>query len=81
MPLSANTERYKNHCFPSDIIRHGVWRYYRCTLSSRDVQELLCARGIGVTYEAIPSGVSHAGRTRPISCVAPAAPWGQMISR
>jgi putative transposase len=49
----ANTERYKNHRFPSEIISHGVWLYYRFTLSYRDVQELLFERGIDVTYEAI----------------------------
>jgi putative transposase len=49
----ANTERYKNYRFPGDIIRHGVWLYYRFTLSYRDVQELLFERGIDVTDEAI----------------------------
>jgi transposase-like protein len=37
----ANTERYKNHRFPGEIISHGVWLYYRFTLSYRDVQKLL----------------------------------------
>ena len=49
----ANTEHYKNHHFPSEIISHGVWLYYHFTLSYRDVQELLFERGIDVTYEAI----------------------------
>ena len=49
----ANTERYKNHRFPVEIISHGVWLYYRFTLSYRDVQELLFERGIDVTHEAI----------------------------
>jgi putative transposase len=53
MPPPANTERYKNHRFPADIISHGVWLYYRFHLSYRDVQELLFERGIDVTYEAI----------------------------
>jgi putative transposase len=44
---------YKNHRFPGDIISHGVWLYYRFTLSSRDVQELLFERGITVSHEAI----------------------------
>ena len=29
------------------------WLSSRCTLSSRDVEELLCARGIMVSHEAI----------------------------
>jgi putative transposase len=50
-PLSIN--RYKNHCFPAEIISHGVWLYFRFCLSYRDVEELLFARGVIVTYEAI----------------------------
>jgi putative transposase len=50
-PLSTN--RYKNHRFPAEIISHGVWLYFRFCLSYRDVEELLFARGIIVTYEAI----------------------------
>ena len=54
MTPPADTKRYKNHRFPGEIISHGVWLYYRFTLSYRDVQELLFACGIDVTYEAIP---------------------------
>ena len=50
-PLSTN--RYKNHRFPAEIISHGVWLYFRFCLSYRDVEELLFARGVMVTYEAI----------------------------
>jgi putative transposase len=53
MTPPVNTERYKHHRFPGDIISHGVWLYDRFHLSYRDVQELLFARGIDVTYEAI----------------------------
>ena len=53
MTPSADPERYKNHRFPSEIISHGVWLYYRFPLSYRDVQELLFERGITVTHEAI----------------------------
>jgi putative transposase len=38
---------------PGKIIAHGVWLYFRFCLSYRDVEELLFARGIIVTYEAI----------------------------
>jgi putative transposase len=50
-PPSSN--RYKNHRFPVEIISHAVWLYFRFCLSYRDVEELLFARGIIVTYEAI----------------------------
>jgi putative transposase len=53
MTPPANTERYKNHRFPPEIISHAVWLYFRFTLSYRDVEEMLLARGIVVTYEAI----------------------------
>jgi putative transposase len=53
MTPPAAPERYKNHRFPGEIISHGVWLYYRFPLSYRDVQELLCERGIDVTHEAI----------------------------
>jgi DDE domain len=49
MPVNS----YKNHCFPAEIISHAVWLYFRFCLSYRDVEELLFARGIIVTYEAI----------------------------
>jgi hypothetical protein len=41
---------YKNHRFPAEIIRHAVWLYFRFCLSYRDVEELLCARGVIVTH-------------------------------
>ena len=53
MTPPANTERYKNHRFPGEIISHGVWLYYRFHLSYRDVQELLFERGVVVSHEAI----------------------------
>ena len=39
--------------FPAEILSHTVWLYFRFTLSFRDIEELLAARGIFVTYEAI----------------------------
>jgi putative transposase len=53
MHTSTPTNPYKHHRFPAEIISHGVWLYFRFCLSYRDVEELLFARGIIVTYEAI----------------------------
>ena len=53
MHTSAPAHPYKHHRFPAEIISHGVWLYYRFCLSYRDVEELLFARGVIVTYEAI----------------------------
>ena len=44
---------FKRHRFPSDVIRHAVWLYFRFTLSLRDVEEMMAQRGIEVSYETI----------------------------
>lgn len=44
---------FKRHRFPAEVIRHAVWLYFRFSLSFRDVEELLAARGIDVSYETI----------------------------
>ena len=33
----------------SDLIRHAVWLYFRFSLSFRDVEELMAARGVDVS--------------------------------
>jgi len=53
MDTPAPNSRYKNHRFPVEIISHAVWLYFRFCLSYRDVEELLFARGVIVSYEAI----------------------------
>jgi putative transposase len=53
MNTSTSTNPYKHHRFPVEIISQGVWLYFRFCLSYRDVEELLFARGVIVTYEAI----------------------------
>ena len=44
---------YKRFRYPSEIISHAVWLYHRFCLSFRDVEELLAARGIIVSYETV----------------------------
>jgi putative transposase len=51
--MNTSTLTYKNHRFPPEIISHAVWLYFCFCLSYRDVEELLFARGVIVTYEAI----------------------------
>jgi putative transposase len=46
-------DRYKNHRFPTEIISHGVWLYFRFCLSYWDVEELMAERGVTLTYEAV----------------------------
>ena len=44
---------YKRHRFPSQIIAHAVWLYFRFPRSLRLVEEMLLERGIVVSYETI----------------------------
>ena len=44
---------YRRHRFPSSIIQHAVWLYFRFPLSYRDVEDLLAERGIDVSYETV----------------------------
>ncbi|OUS32849.1 IS6 family transposase [Thalassotalea sp. 42_200_T64] len=44
---------YSGYRYPPQIISHAVWLYHRFTLSFRNIEELLAARGIIVTYETI----------------------------
>ena len=44
---------YKRHRYPSQIIAHAVWLYFRFPLSLRLVEELLVERGITVSHETI----------------------------
>jgi transposase-like protein len=50
---TPSTHRDTHHRFPAEIISPAVWRYVRFCRSSRHIEELLCARGGLVTYEAI----------------------------
>jgi putative transposase len=46
-------KRYTHHRFPVEVISHAVWLYFRFCLSYRDVEELLFACVVTVSYEAI----------------------------
>ena len=48
-----NSNIYACYRYPAQIISHAVWLYHRFTLSFRDIEELLSARGIVVSYETI----------------------------
>jgi putative transposase len=48
-----NTKMYSGYRYPSQVISHAVWLYHRFTLSFRDIEKLLAARGITVSYETI----------------------------
>jgi len=44
---------YKRYRFPPEIKQHAVWLYHRFTLSFRDIEDILAARGVIVSYETI----------------------------
>ena len=51
--MKTSKNPYIGHRYPPEIISQAVWLYFRFTLSFRDVDELLAARGITVTYETV----------------------------
>src|SRR3954451_10167588 len=55
MSSVAPPARYKIHRFPTEIIRHAVWLYFRFCLSFRDVEGLL---KINVCLVHFPSPLS-----------------------
>ena len=52
-PVPSELPSYRGHRYPTEIISHAVWLYFRFSLSLRDVEELLAERGVTVTYETI----------------------------
>ncbi len=44
---------YRGFRFPAEIISEAVWLYHRFSLSLREVELMLAARGIEVSYETI----------------------------
>jgi putative transposase len=48
-----NTKMYAGYRYPPQVISHAVWLYHRFALGFRDVEELLAARGISVSYETV----------------------------
>jgi putative transposase len=67
--MPVDVVRYPRYRFPTAIISHAVWLYYRFTLSFRDVEDLLAQRGVMVSYESIRHwcqtfGATYARRLR-----------------
>jgi hypothetical protein len=50
---STRPALYKGYRFPPAIISYCVWIYFRFGVSLRDVSELMLARGIEVSHEAV----------------------------
>jgi hypothetical protein len=50
MTMSQNP--YRGFRFPPEVIEHAVWLYHCFSLSLRDVELMLAARGAVVSYES-----------------------------
>jgi transposase-like protein len=45
--------RYARQRFRAEVISHAIWLHFRFPLSLRMVEEMLAARGLEVSHEAI----------------------------
>ena len=67
--MTSAAPSYKRHRYPVEIIDHCVWLYFRFTLSFREVEEMMLARGVVVSYETIRRWCAKFGPATPASCV------------
>jgi len=66
--MHTSVSLYHRHRFPTQIISHYVWLYFRFTLSFRDVEEMLAMRGISLSYETVENGALSSVRLMPTGC-------------
>ncbi len=51
--MSTPSNPYRGSRFPAEIINQALWLYHCFSLSLREVELILAARGIMVCYETI----------------------------
>jgi putative transposase len=51
--MTTSSNPYRGVRFPAEVIEHAVWLYHCFSLSLRDVELILAARGLIVSYESI----------------------------
>jgi putative transposase len=61
--MGAVSSLYKGYRYPVEIISHCVWLYHRFPLSLREVEEMMMARGVVVSYETIRAWCRTFGQT------------------
>ena len=66
MKMNTAAPSYKHHRYPAEIIAHTVWLYFRFSLSFRDVEDLMAARGVMLSYETVRRGRASSGNSMPI---------------
>ncbi len=62
MNIPPTRSRLKRFRFPREIIAYAVWAYHRFGLSTADVEDMLAARGVIVSREAIRLWVNRFGQ-------------------
>jgi transposase-like protein len=63
--MSTTSNRYQSFRFPAGIINQAVWLYHCFSLSLREVELILAARGVVVSYETIREWSLRFGRVMP----------------
>jgi len=51
--MTPSPNPFSGFRFPAEVIQHAVWLYHCFSLSLRDVETILAARGVVVSYESI----------------------------
>jgi putative transposase len=60
--MTTSSNPYRGFRFPVGIIEHAVWLYHCFSLSLREVELILAARGVVVSYESIREWAPRFGR-------------------
>ncbi|SBW17815.1 hypothetical protein FDG2_0384 [Candidatus Protofrankia californiensis] len=66
--MDAVSPSYKGYRYPAEIISHCVWLYHRFPLNFREVEELMLARGVIVSYETVRQWCATFGPTGSVAC-------------
>ncbi|EDQ03266.1 transposase [Sulfitobacter indolifex HEL-45] len=67
MNIPIDLPRLKGFRYPREIIAYAVWAYHRLALSTADVEDLLAARSVIVSREAIRLWVNRLVNTLQIA--------------
>jgi len=60
--MNSSSSIYKGYRFPSEIISHAAWIYYRLNASLRDTAQALSYRGLEISHETIRPWAYNFGR-------------------
>jgi hypothetical protein len=79
--MTASPNPYRGFRFPAEIIEHAVWLYHCFSLSLREVELILAARGVVVSYESIREWGVRFGLLFAYAEAASPTAWRQMVPR